>query len=121
MRICRELEQETEFKEYLDYVKGAHSRLFLKFHSGTNYGLFEELGRHKVGGSKKCPKCGACNEVCKESVEHVLFECASYDSQRLDFLGYLKTVLPPDAFEAFLCGSILDKIAFCLGESKVCW
>ena len=28
-------------------------------------------------GSQECPNCGAC----KESVEHVLFECASYDSQ----------------------------------------
>ena len=32
-------------------------------------------------GSQECPNCGAC----KESVEHVLFECASYDSQRPNF------------------------------------
>ena len=56
----------------------------------------------KEGGSQECPNCGAC----KESVEHVLFECASYDSQRLDFFNYLKMVLPPDAFKAFLHGSI---------------
>ena len=29
-------------------------------------------------GLKECPNCGA--------VEHVLFECASYDSQRQNFL-----------------------------------
>ena len=33
------------------------------------------------GGSQECPNCGAY----KKSVEHVLFECASYDSQRLVF------------------------------------
>ena len=27
-------------------------------------------------------------------------------------------VLPPDAFETFLHGSILDKTAFCLGEKQ---
>ena len=31
---------------------------------------------------RQCPNCGAC----KESVEHVLFESASYDSQRQNFL-----------------------------------
>ena len=30
-------------------------------------------------GGGECPNCGAC----KESVEHVIFECVSYDSQRL--------------------------------------
>ena len=33
-------------------------------------------------------------------------------------MDYLKTVLPPDAFETFLCGSIFDKTAFCLGEKQ---
>ena len=88
--------------------------MFLKFRSGT-HGLFEELSRHdKGGGSQECPNFGAC----KESVEHVLFKCASYDSQRLDFLDYLKMVLPPDDFETFLCGSIFDKTAFCLREKQ---
>ena len=36
----------------------------------------------KGGGSQECPNCGAC----KELVDHVVFECASYDSQTLDFL-----------------------------------
>ena len=56
--------------------------------------------------------------ACKESVQHALFECASSDSQRLDFLDYLKTILPPDAFETFLRVSIFDKTAFCLGEEQ---
>ena len=30
----------------------------------------------------------------------------------------MKTVLPPDAFRTFLCGNILDKRAFCLGEKQ---
>ena len=59
-------------------VNGPSSRLLFKFRSGTN-GLFEELGRLAKGvGSQECPNCGAC----RKSVEHVLFECASYDSQR---------------------------------------
>ena len=68
--------------------------------------LFEELVRHdKGGGSQECPSCG----TCKESVECVLFECVSYDWQRLDFLDCLKTVLPPDTFKSFLGGSVFDK------------
>ena len=48
--------------------------LFLKFHSGI-HGLLEELGWHvDKDGSQECPNCGAS----KESMEHVLFECASY-------------------------------------------
>ena len=54
------------------------------------HGLFEELCRQaNRGGSQECPYCGAC----KESVEHVVFECASYNSQRQNFSNYLKQVL----------------------------
>ena len=82
------MKREIGFEEYLEYIKGAASRLFFKFRSGT-HGLFEELGRHVGrGGSQECPNCGAC----KESVEHVLFECPSYDSQRQSFSEYLKQV-----------------------------
>ena len=120
LRVYRELKREIGFEEYLhvEYVKGTPSRLFLKFRSST-HGLFEELGRHnKRGGSQECPNCRAC----KESVELVLFECASYDSQSLDFWEYLKTVIPPDAFENFLRGNIFDKTSFCLGEKEgICW
>ena len=71
--------------------------------------LFEELGRRdKMSGSHECPNCGAC----KESVQHVHFECASYDFQRLDFLDVLRTALLPNAFKAFLRGNIFDKTAF---------
>ena len=72
LRVFREWKWEIGFEEYLEYVKGAPSRLF--FHQ-----MFEELGRHaKRGGSQECPNCWSC----KESVEHVLFECASHDSQK---------------------------------------
>ena len=40
------------------------------------------------------------------------------NSQTLDFLDYLKMVLPPDAFRTVLCGSIFDKTAFCLGKKQ---
>ena len=79
------------------------------------HGLFEELGRHaKRGGSQERPNCGAC----KESVEHILFECVSYDSQRQNFLDCMKQVLAPEAFEAFIHGSIFDKSVFCLGKKQ---
>ena len=72
--------------------------------------MFEELGGHDKGGeSHECPNCGAY----KELIEHVLFECASFDFQRLDFLNYLKMALPPDAFETFLHGSSFDTTSFC--------
>ena len=81
LRLYRDLKKEVGFEEYSQYVKGADARLFFKFRSGTHR-LFEELGRHVGGGgSQECPTCGAL----KESVEHVLFECPSYDSQRQFF------------------------------------
>ena len=65
-------------------------------------------------GSQEYPNCRAC----KESVEHVLFECASYDSQRQNFWKYLKQVISPGAFEAFLHKSSFDKAVFCLGGKE---
>ena len=71
---------------------------FLKFLEVT-HGLFKELGRHaKKGGSPECPDCGAC----KESVGKVLIECASYDSQRQNFGGYLGHVLLQMHWELFV-------------------
>ena len=62
---------------YIEYVKGVHSRFFLKFCSNT-HGLFEELGAHAKGrGFQECPNSGAW----KKLVEHVVFKCASHDSQ----------------------------------------
>ena len=76
LRVYKELKRGVEFEEYLKYEKGPPSRLLFKFGSGAHW-LYEELGRHaKMGESQECPNCG----TCKESVEHVLFECASYDS-----------------------------------------
>ena len=49
----RELKHEVGFEEYLEYVKGMASRLFLKLCLGTHR-LFEELGRHAGrGGSQE--------------------------------------------------------------------
>ena len=62
-------------------------------------------------GLQECPNCGA---YTKESVEDVLFEYGSCDSQRQKFLGYMKQVLNPETFEAFnhsriLCWTSLQK------------
>ena len=100
---------EIGFEEDLEY-KWEHLSL------GT-HGLFEELGRHdKEGGSQESHNCGAY----KESIEHVLFDCTSYmyDSSGLDFLEYLKMILPPNVFD-----SIFDTPAFLKEKWKVhvCW
>ena len=69
--------------------------------------MFEELSRHaSMGGSQECPNCYAC----KESIEHVLFECASYDFQRLISFNCLKKVLP----------RLLSKPFFMVGLSINC-
>ena len=108
LRVYKELKRGVGLEEYLRYVKGPPSRLFFKFRSGT-HGLFEELGRHaKRDGSQECPNCGAC----KESVEHVLFECASYDSQRQIFFDYMKQVLTSEAFEALFTAAFSIKLCF---------
>ena len=46
--VYRELKKEVRFEEC--YVKGAPSRLFLRFLSGIHM-LFEEFGRHGNGVS----------------------------------------------------------------------
>ena len=53
-------------------------------------------------------------------LEYVLFECASYNSQRQNFLDYMKQILTLEALETFLHNSIFDKAVFCLGKNKVC-
>ena len=114
LRAFKELKRAVGFEEYLNHVKGPSSRLLFKFRSGT-HGLFEELGRHaNRGRSQECPNCGAC----KESVEHVLFECASYDSQRQIFLNHMKQILTQETFEVFNNSSIFNKAVFCLGEKQ---
>ena len=61
------------FEEYLKRVKGPFLGCFLSFVQ-VPMDFFKELGRHaKRSGSQECPNIGAC----MESVEHVLFECAS--------------------------------------------
>ena len=72
-----------------------------------------QLGRHaKGGGSQECTNCGAC----KESVENVLFECASYDSQRQIFFDYNEANPYSGRIPSFNYISIFDKSVFCLGE-----
>ena len=51
---------------------------------------------------------------------HVLFECASCDFLRLDFLDYLKMVLPPNAFKTFFLVTFWIKLHFVQGKRKVC-
>ena len=98
----------------MQHVKRSSSRLFFKFRSGTHR-PFEELGRHTKGdGSQEFPNC----EACRESVEPVLFECASFDCKKQNCFDYMKQIFTPEAFEDFDYSSIFDKTAFCLGENQ---
>ena len=47
----------------------------------------------------------------------VLFECASYNSQRLSF-GLFEEVPPLNTFEAFLHANVINQTVFCSGEKQ---
>ena len=81
LQVYRKSKWEIGFEEYLEYVKGV-PRLYFKFLSGT-HGLFEELGRRDNGVVHRSVLI--VGRAGKESLEHVLFQCASYDSQGQDF------------------------------------
>ena len=68
------------------------SKLLFRFRSGT-YGLNEELGRHITRNISKA--CVFCNCDC-ESVEHVLWECPAYSSNRSVFINNLSKILCSD-------------------------
>ena len=78
LHIYRELKWQFGFEKYLEYVKGTLLDCF-NILFGYPWAV-EELHRHanNRGGPQECPNCGAC----KELVEHVLVEYASYNSQR---------------------------------------
>ena len=63
---------------------------------------------------QECTICGAP----RESVEHVLFECPAYDSQRKNFYNCLKGVITKEAYDTFNSASVFDKSVFCLGEKQ---
>ena len=81
LQLYTNFKQNIGFAKYLEYVKQAHLLDLKKIPLGT-HGLIEELGRYaNGGGSQEHPNCVACTE----SVDHDLYQCASYDSQRLIF------------------------------------
>ena len=92
--------------------KGATSRPPFKFCSGTR-GLFEELDRH----AKEYSKCGAC----KEPVDHVLFKCASCDSQDKLLLTISKKSLFKKDLKLSITVAFLIKLCFVKVKKKVCW
>ena len=67
------------------------------------------LRRHgKSGGSQECPSC----EACKELIEHALFECPSYDPQRLNFLTIWRRSFLEILSKPFLVVAFLLKVHF---------
>ena len=63
LRVYRELKQEIGFEEYLEYIKGARSKLFSKFRLGIPMGCLSNwVGMIRGGGSQECPNCGAYKE-----------------------------------------------------------
>ena len=83
LRLYRELKKEVGFEKYLQYVKGANARLFLKFcwepmdFLRSWVGLLVGMGHRNVltVGPLKSPLS-----------MHVLFDCASYDSRDKNIL-----------------------------------
>ena len=65
-----------------------------RFRSGSA-GVAEELARYGGGGEgvweedgtekKKSAICKACNSNCIETIEHVLFECSTYNELRVEW------------------------------------
>ena len=77
--------------------------------------MFEELGR-QGGGHRSV----LIERLVRNRLSMFFLNVHHYDSQRPDFIEYVKTVLPPDAFEAFLHGNILIKLYFVWEKRKVC-
>ena len=59
--------------------------------------------------------------TCKESIEYVVFERKSYNSQRQPFFDYQKQVIVQNAFEVFFVAAFSIKLYFVWEKNKVCW
>ena len=92
LRVYRELKEVFECKKYLYGVPDMGSKLLFRFRSGT-HGLNEELGRHITRNISKA--CVFCNCDCR-SVEHVLWECPAYSSNRSVIINSLSKILCSD-------------------------
>ena len=109
LRVYRELKEVFECKKYLYGVPDMGSKLLFRFRSGT-HGLNEELGRHITRNVSKA--CVICNCDC-ESVEHVLWECPAYSSNRSVFINSLSKILCSD----FLLMSAFKKTRYIFDQS----
>ena len=87
-------------REYKEFNEGLNSKVKLslcitspfviKEIKFKNYGLDEELGRHRSRNDDG--QCKLCGEEC-ESVVHVLWECPVYDTITNTFMGELNNLL----------------------------
>ena len=124
LRILKELKQKTRDKkdicreEVLNNVNTNYRmniKAFWKFVNGSIKSSAKNRIETLTGDSGNSFSSHA-GKVKILSVEHVVFECASYDSQRQNFFNYIKQILTPEALEAFIHSSIFGKAVFCLGK-----
>ena len=72
----------------------------------------------KVGGARAHPAPPWSTALLVTSWLSKFFLSVHHTIPSEYIFDYLKTVLPPDTFEAFLCRSIFDKTTFCLEEKQ---
>ena len=77
--------------------------------------LFEKLGRHARGISHK----SVLIVGVVQGQWSMLFSNVHIEFPQANSWDYLKLLLPPDSFEAFLCGSIFNQTVCCLREKQV--
>ena len=89
-----------EYKDYLQGVSDAGTRLLFKFRSGT-HGLNEELGRHRGREGTYRSQCMLCDDEC-ESVAHVLWDCPAYNIIRRSFMEELSHFIGIKVFTIYI-------------------
>ncbi|OMJ08715.1 RNA-directed DNA polymerase from mobile element jockey [Smittium culicis] len=81
----------------------------IKIRTGT-YNFAYKLARSQVIGREYLMKCPFCNEIKPESVEHLIFECSKWTSERREYMGDFlpnKNNLLPGSTDTQLLGKLL--------------
>ena len=112
--VYKELKRGVEFEEYLKYVKGPPSRLFLLNSVRVPMGFLKNwVGMLRGVGLRNVLILGLVR-----SLSSMFFLSVHHTIHKEKFLDYMKQVLTLEAFETFTHGSIFDKAVFCLSEKQ---